>query len=265
MLLQADPFAHPTFGSCVTLTALDGSSAVVALHGGHLISWKPDGVTEKLFVSSKATATGAIRGGIPVCFPQFAGLGSLPKHGYARTSTWRHRDAGRFVLDSAPGSWVGFDAACSLLLEVTLGPRSMTVSLSIDNVGPTALTFTGALHTYLAVDDVCKARVDGFGDAHPGTPGVTFGEEIDLSFHGVRQPALVSVDGLPTMLCVQTSFPDGVVWNIGPTAAGNISDLGDGEWQRYVCVEAAVLNPTVVGPGARWTGTQTLVDIGMLA
>ena len=29
-----------------------------------------------------------IRGGIPVCFPQFGGVGKLPKHGFVRGSEW---------------------------------------------------------------------------------------------------------------------------------------------------------------------------------
>jgi hypothetical protein len=52
-----------------------------------VLSWvTPDG-RERLFLSDKAVFDGsvAIRGGIPVCWPQFAGLGELPKHGFVRT------------------------------------------------------------------------------------------------------------------------------------------------------------------------------------
>ena len=67
-----------------------GSSAIVARLGGQVLSWiTPDG-REHLFLSERAVFDGSapIRGGIPVCFPQFGGLGDLPKHGFARTREW---------------------------------------------------------------------------------------------------------------------------------------------------------------------------------
>ena len=50
-------------------------------YGATVLSWIVDG-TEKLFLSSKAILDGtkAIRGGIPLVFPQF-GPGVLQQHG----------------------------------------------------------------------------------------------------------------------------------------------------------------------------------------
>jgi glucose-6-phosphate 1-epimerase len=249
-----EAFSHPVFGPSVRLLSEGLGVAEVALHGGHLVSWRTADNVERLFVSSAASTRSAIRGGVPVCFPQFAGLGPLPKHGFARTAQWRHRDSGRFVLDVTPDSWPEYAFPCSLLLEVTLGPRSLTISFAVDNVGPVPLAFTGALHTYLQVADVRAVRVDGFNDS-----GITFGHEVDINFTDVEHPGVVSIDGEPSMLVVQTGFPDAVVWNIGPIAAASIADLGAGEWSRYVCVEAAALRSINLDSGARWTGTQTLV------
>ena len=58
------------------------ASAELYLHGATLTSWKVDG-EELLFVSPKAVFAPpkAIRGGVPVCFPQFAMLGPLQVRG----------------------------------------------------------------------------------------------------------------------------------------------------------------------------------------
>ena len=62
-----------------------GDSALVALQGAHVLSWVSGG-RERLFLSPANHWDGrtAIRGGIPVCFPQFNARGGLPRHGFAR-------------------------------------------------------------------------------------------------------------------------------------------------------------------------------------
>ena len=57
------------------------STADVYLFGSHLTSYKIDG-KELIFLSSTSQFDGmkAIRGGIPLCFPQF-GPGKLQQHG----------------------------------------------------------------------------------------------------------------------------------------------------------------------------------------
>ena len=62
-----------------------GAAAVVSLHGAQVLSWTPPGGADRLYLSPQAVFDGrtAIRGGIPLCFPQFADLGSLPQHGFA--------------------------------------------------------------------------------------------------------------------------------------------------------------------------------------
>ncbi|XP_034699925.1 putative glucose-6-phosphate 1-epimerase isoform X1 [Vitis riparia] len=74
----------------VVLREVRGSSAEVYLYGGQVTSWKNDHGEELLFVSSKAIfkPPKAIRGGIPICFPQFGNHGSLEQHGFARNRVW---------------------------------------------------------------------------------------------------------------------------------------------------------------------------------
>jgi hypothetical protein len=74
-----------------TVTAADGAQLTACAHGGHVLGWTPAGGRPRLWLSPTARCGPglAIRGGIPVIFPQFAGRGPLPKHGFARDRAWR--------------------------------------------------------------------------------------------------------------------------------------------------------------------------------
>ena len=263
---------RPDLGELITVTGPDGSVAKVATHGAHVVSWKTADGVERLFVSSRATiANGAaIRGGIPVCFPQFADLGPLPKHGFARTSTWVHEGAGTFTLSASVDSWPGWPHACELTLEVLLGPEVLTLRLTVENTGDSAFEFTGALHTYLACDDVTEMAVSGLegrvtrAGARIGR-SITFNglDDVDLAILAAQRPARLRKVGPVSpvgLICAQTGFPDVVVWNIGEQLAPTMKDLGAGEWKNYVCIEAGVVGiPVTLAARSRWTGSQTLM------
>ena len=74
----------------------DYASCEIGLCGGHILSWKLMG-EEQLFMSSKAVMDGgesgtvAVRGGVPICWPQFgffetAANAPKVKHGLVRCS-----------------------------------------------------------------------------------------------------------------------------------------------------------------------------------
>eukprot|EP01128_Nolandella_sp_AFSM9_P004487 TRINITY_DN2018_c0_g1_i1.p1 TRINITY_DN2018_c0_g1~~TRINITY_DN2018_c0_g1_i1.p1 ORF type:complete len:169 (-),score=12.88 TRINITY_DN2018_c0_g1_i1:259-765(-) len=72
----------------IQLQANSSAKVEVYLHGGHITSFRDASGKELIYLSENAsfTPTSSIRGGIPVCWPQFADLGSLPAHGLLRTS-----------------------------------------------------------------------------------------------------------------------------------------------------------------------------------
>ena len=100
------------------LQSRDGASAIVADHGAHLLSWCPAGGAEALFLSRTSAYGGsaAIRGGVPVIFPQFGALGSGQRHGFARNTDWRYRGAA-FDDGAAVASWE-LDSAATGVIEV---------------------------------------------------------------------------------------------------------------------------------------------------
>lgn len=76
----------------VTATNSDGSSIVVYEQGAHLAHWRNANGDELLYLSPKAVYDDrtAIRGGVPIIFPQFGARGSLkPSHGFARLRPWK--------------------------------------------------------------------------------------------------------------------------------------------------------------------------------
>ena len=150
-----------------TLTHPSGATAEVYLHGAHVTSWRPADGVERLFVSSASryAAGKAIRGGIPVCFPQFSGRGPLPNHGFARTSSdWQVESTssdgpgGEVCLvlrlsDSAETRAL-WPHAFELRYTVTLRDASLSTDVQLRNAGGEPLEFTAALHTYLATPQV---------------------------------------------------------------------------------------------------------------
>ena len=159
-----------------TLTHPSGATAKVYLHGAHVTSWRPSDGVERLFVSSASryAAGKAIRGGIPVCFPQFSGRGPLPSHGFARTSSgWQVESTstsgddvnGEVCLvlslsDSAETRAV-WPHAFELRYTVTLRDASLSTDVQLRNADGEPLEFTAALHTYLATPRVGTAAVAG--------------------------------------------------------------------------------------------------------
>lgn len=265
--------------SLVGLRNAAGDEAVVSLHGAQVMSWRPAGAAEQIYTSalSRPAAGKAARGGVPVCFPQFAERGPLPKHGFARTSRWdvvapavdRATVAeARFQLDSSmvPGRW---DHGFCLLLAVRLGPRWLEMELQAANTGREAYAFTAALHTYFAVDDVRAVEVEGlqglqYEDMVGGSAVrlesaavLRIADETDRVYRGVSRPLRLTGDGRANRVLSQRGFEDVVVWNPGPAKAAKLGDMPAEDWPRMLCIEAAAIeHPVQLAPGKTWSGVQ---------
>jgi glucose-6-phosphate 1-epimerase len=266
----------------VPLRAADGASAEVYLHGAHVVSWRPaPRGDERLFLSARSEFRNgaAIRGGIPVIFPQFAAEGPLPRHGFARTTTWslddaRGADDGSAVailsLRDTPDTRAIWDARFRATISVRVGGAELTVGLAVENDGTSPLSFSGALHTYLRVLDVARAEVVGLEGAHyrdaaerttlrtDDASVLRVTGELDRVYVGAPSTLLVREPGRALRVATH-GFPDVVLWNPGRKRAAGLADMEpDGE-RAMLCVEAAVVQtPVTLAPGARWEGSQTL-------
>jgi glucose-6-phosphate 1-epimerase len=264
----------------VVLHTSAGDSALVSLHGAQVLSWQPARAGEQLYTSPLARpATGkAVRGGVPICFPQFSERGPLPKHGFVRNRRWQLVAApatpapvveARFQLDSTMTIARWRHAFC-LVLMVRLGPGWLELHLQAANAERTAYEFTAALHTYLAVPDVRTAQLHGLQgctyqdnlaaqqEQRDDAPAVSFGQEIDRVYLQVPQPLQLEAGGTLRRI-VQQGFGDVVVWNPGPEKAARLGDMPAGDWPRMLCVEAAAVGvPVQLAPGKTWRGMQRI-------
>lgn len=251
------------------------ASAVVSRHGGQLLSWKCSG-RERVYLSPKACFSPgkAIRGGVPVIFPQFAERGDGPRHGFARLREWRvqpdgNGDAAWMSLTDDESTRRAWPHSFKADLRVELIGAALTIGLEVTNTGTSAASFAAALHTYLRVDSLSRVGLRGlegreFQDSTAGgalareSDALRFAGEVDRIYPDVDGPVFLD-DGEQCLRIDQEGFRDIVVWNPGARLAAGLSDLGAGEHDRFVCVEAAtILSPVHLPPGAIWRGVQRL-------
>jgi glucose-6-phosphate 1-epimerase len=261
----------------VEVTAGDGASVRLCAHGGHVLGWTPAGGQERLWLS-RSTGCGpgtAVRGGVPVIWPQFAERGDGPRHGVARDRAWQvvhaATDAGgaatarlRLVSD---GTDTPFRHPFTLHLDVAAAGDALSMTLEAVNDGQEPFAFTAALHTYLRVSSTGAVAVHGLDGltAEPNDGSAGFLVDGPLRVVG---PIDVAVDSagarevvlddpvLGAVALTAGSFGSRVVWNPGPGAApGDVHAGGEAE---FVCLEPAQLEPVLLAPGDRWTGWQRL-------
>ena len=267
--------------ACRRLTLPCGDSVLVALHGAHVLSWTVQGV-EQLYLSPRAVLDGqaAIRGGVPICFPQFNQRGPLPKHGFVRNMPWSSAqspaiggDAGRLAMrlaanDATRALWpVEFE----VFFAVDLQPNTLQMTLTFHNQAPTPVEFSGALHTYLAVDDVANTRLmglsgraewDSLTDVHNNAAEtIQFSGEFDRVYSAAPHALTLHGNKRQLRISQSPSWPHTVVWNPGAALCAKMADMPQDGYARMLCVEAAqVMEPIAVAPGAVWQGWQRLVS-----
>lgn len=257
-------------GLAVVKIAREGMEGEVYLHGGQVTRWKPAGGNDVLFTSAQSQwAEGkAIRGGVPICFPWFGpkpGDATAPQHGFARTRTWKlekvAEEGGNVVVevsltsDDATRKLWPYDFA--MRNRITFG-STLKMELEVRNTGSSAFSYEEAQHSYFAVGDVQGVVVEGLDDYQYSdkTQGgarvrqrgdVTFRGEVDRPYFDTRENVVI-VDGSTgrRVTIAKTNSDATVVWNPWIDKARELKDLGDDEWQKFVCVESCNLGDNAV-------------------
>ncbi len=263
------------------LNHASGASAEIYLHGAHIASWRPARGADVIFMSraSRFQDGVAIRGGIPVIFPQF-GDGPLPKHGLVRTRAWQvaHTALGAdgavvitLQLEDDEPMRALWPHPFSLQLAVTLG-SALAVELAVKNTGASPFSFQAALHTYFQVADIAQISLSGLkGTAFDDflCPGpfvetraqMTFDRETDR-LYGAAPDRVVLADqtNKRKIVITKNGMQSIVVWNPWIEKSKRLSDFGDDEYRRMVCVETGNMGaPSFLAAGDQWSGRTTFV------
>jgi glucose-6-phosphate 1-epimerase len=269
-------------------------TAIVALHGAHLMSWQPAGQREVFWVSpGSSPEPAAIRGGVPVCWPWFAkqGMpGEALQHGPARIHPWQlsavHVSNADEVsislqpcaLPGEPSSLAELAPGLEVCLQITLG-RALEQTLATRNLGTQTFQLTQALHSYFSVSHPNRVGIEGLDglpylDKLRGmAPGVqhtpfAFEQACDRIYHAAPNAgslftgryALMDAQWQRRIVIETQGSRSVVVWNPGREGARGIADVLQHGWQDFFCIEAANAGPDVVSlaPGSLHRLRQTL-------
>ncbi|MEP6557231.1 MAG: D-hexose-6-phosphate mutarotase [Burkholderiales bacterium] len=270
--------------ACVELSLPGGDRARIALFGGHVLSWQTADGVERLYLSPDALFDNAspIRGGVPICFPQFNTRGPLPKHGIARVLPWHaetptqagagesQTNSVRLRLRDSDATRRWWPQAFEAVLTVTLAPGRLTLALDVRNTDSAPWRFTAALHSYLRVADIVQVRLAGLQnqpywdaltdqEASEGAAEIAFNGPFDRVYRGITESARLEVrEPRGTLTLTQSaSLTEAVVWNPGAALSATLPDLPDDGYRSMLCIEAAKIDaPVLLAPGQRWQGWQ---------
>ncbi|MCP5557933.1 MAG: D-hexose-6-phosphate mutarotase [Verrucomicrobiaceae bacterium] len=241
----------------------------IALNGAHVMEWTPAGEAPVLYMSPLAELEPgkAIRGGIPVCWPWFGGHPTepdQPAHGFVRNRMWQvgtvtEDPAGitlQFHLSDDELSRSVWPHRFALCLEVKMGAQ-FSIALQIQNTDETPWSMTGALHTYLCVQDVTTATVLGL-DQVPFVESrlsperiqqsgpVVFDREVDRNYASADTLTLCDPSGGRSLIVSKTGSQSSVVWNPWIEKSKRLPDLPDDAYPHFVCIEAANAGPDII-------------------
>ena len=252
--------------------------ATLYLQGAHVTEWQPTGAEPVIFLSrqSEFGPGKAIRGGIPIVFPWFAGDRKLdrvngqpgPSHGFARIQDWtlesatRHGDdiALRLALGpTAMSRSMGFDHFL-LTLDAVFG-AAFRLTFTVKNLAGAPLSFEEALHAYFRVVDVHEATVlgleptsyldktDGGALKPPSRKPIEFMGTVDRVYLDTSAACTIHDGAQRRDIHIEkVNSQNTVVF----TPYHTMPDLGEWDWHEMVCVETANVgnHGPVLAPGA---------------
>jgi glucose-6-phosphate 1-epimerase len=236
------------------------STAEIYLHGAHVTHFKKKDEPPLLFLSqcSRFAEGQPIRGGIPVIFPWFGPREGLGQHGFARLKAWEVKEFApapdgsvsvRFRLPACPEA-TGFPPfTVDYVITVS---QSLTLELSVKNLSQDAeFSFEDCLHTYFETGDVTAISITGlkglsyldkvahFVEKTETADALRIASEVDRVYQNTTGTVEILDPRLGRKIRVEkTGSASTVVWNPWTAKSRQMSDFGDEEYERMICVES---------------------------
>lgn len=265
-----------------TLLGRDGARVDIAHQGAQVLSWQHASRGELLFLSKTSLLHSgkAVRGGIPVIFPQFADLGPLSKHGFARTELWQpvatnRPELARFSLRETTATLALWPYPFLAELSVLLSETALEIELTIHNTGTHPFAFTAALHTYFAVSHIDQVSITGLQhltyrdsvtaqECHEPNDLLSIHGEVDRIYRNAPEQ-LKLADAQNALLISKQGFADTVIWNPGQQRGATLGDLEPLGYAKMICIEAAAITePILLFPSTHWQASQR-TEVGRIS
>jgi len=237
------------------------ATAKVALQGAHLFHYQQTGQNPLLWLSKTSHfKTGkAIRGGTPVCWPWFGKHpddASLPQHGFARTSLFKHIKSHEpdgnsseitLQLQSSAQTLALWPYEFELLVHIVVGP-TLNIALSTTNRSNSPFALSSALHSYFLVSDIGDASIQGLDnteywdaltdETHVQSGDIHITAEVDRVYQNVTN--FLQLNDLTRTIQIKTSgSSSAIVWNPWIDKTRSMSDMENDGYKTMLCIETA--------------------------
>jgi glucose-6-phosphate 1-epimerase len=264
--------------------------AKVSLYGGQVLSFKPKGHKDVLWLSEKVNYQQgkAIRGGIPLCWPWFGAnnkqnqyLAENPNtsinavnHGFARQLTWQiarieadESGVTLILVLSGEKQHPLWSNAYTLRQTLFFG-KNLKQTLAMSNLSKDDAQYSAALHSYFTVSNPSNVSIDALtglpyrdkltGNSSIQQESVSCVGEIDREYHSSEKMTLTDHTWQRRIDIISSNCQQWVLWNPGTELANTMADIHPRGEQEYVCLEAANTSWQTIPAGKTVTISQEI-------
>lgn len=249
--------------------------AKISIYGGQVLSWQP--VTQandvlwhpRLELCQKSQP---IRGGVPICWPWFGANKidqNMPSHGYARISSWEidliqtiNNDEIKIILklNGVHERYKKQYESLKIREIIDIGEK-LSIEIISKNHGEEPIVITEGFHTYFNVSHIDRIAIEGLQNneyvdllraSRMVEAGILkFNEELGRIYINTIAPCLIYDPGFQRKIRVEKNGSKSTaVWNPWDKKSAGMSDLMEGDWQNFVCLESAnaLENAVIIAP-----------------